>query len=1125
MARRFSLMLKLLTLVIVLTVVTAIAVSYVATEYVFDLGTYALESNSALGDLAAKDSADALNSLGERMIQQKSKDVAKQVEIYLSTRPEMASEDVKSDPVLREISVQPIGRTGYTAIVDASHFVILTHKHPTSVGKVLTQSTTYPSFWAVIERSAGGKPSWGYYDWVEPDGSTRKKYAYITPIKFTTADGESGLTLWATTYIDEFSAPVAQARQKIAAETRKTNVYLKAGRARLLHQFLVITAVMLSFVIVCSIGFSRTITRPVIRLKRIAENLNQGNLDTPVDVKTSDEIGDLARSFDGMRLSLSSFYEDLERKVRDRTEQIRESERRLASIIDFLPDATLVVDAQGKVVAWNKAMEEMTGKKAAEMLGKGDYEYAVPFYAERRPALIDMVTVPNEVLEAKYRDIRRLGDVLAGETFAPVLRGGGRWVSARASALRDSKGQVVGAIESVRDITERKQMQEALQQAKEVAERAAHARSEFVANMSHEIRTPMNGIMGMLDLALATELGREQREYLQLARSAADSLLVIIDDILDFSKIEAKKLDLERIEFPLAELCDEILPLAGIEASRKGLELVCELDPKVPDVLVGDPVRLKQVLVNLIKNAVKFTEKGHVLLRTEKRGEPEPGVCELHFSVTDTGVGIPADKLSVIFDSFRQADSSMSRRYGGTGLGLTISKSLVEMMGGTIWVESTAGAGSTFHFTVPFRTGTKTGAARRCRLPELRGRRTLVIDDNDVNRRILRGYLESWELAVDEAADGGDGLRKIRAAQSPAPEYDVVLLDCLMPGMSGFDVAAELLGHEGFTKPIIVMLSSMEEKDSRERCRALGVARFLVKPVSPSTLYDAIISVVGLPTSEAGGRAAPEPAAITPAAIPVGARILVAEDNPMNVEVARQLLKRAGIECDVARNGAEALEAVARKRYDVVLMDIQMPGMDGMEATQRIREQEETTGEHVPIVALTAHSMKGDRARFLAGGMDDYLAKPLDAARLYQVIARCARDARARGDAPHAALGGGAAEGAAELFDAGDLLQRMGGDEALVVEVLRMFLDECGKALESLAAAVRSGSAQRVRSAAHYLKSMSANVSARALSRASHEVEQLGAAEDVAGAAGRLAAIGETSRHTITAIRNHLGKS
>jgi PAS domain S-box-containing protein len=719
--------------------------------------------------------------------------------------------------------------------------------------------------------------------------------------------------------------------------------------------------------------------------------------------------------------------------------------------------------------------------------------------------------------------IHRTGETKDFEFEGRRGDGGEMWLSMHARRITDDDGKPLYLDGFFFDLSDRRRMEEALRGAKMLAEESARAKSEFLANMSHEIRTPLNGVMGMLGLALDGTLSDEQREYLDLARSSADSLLEIINDILDFSKIEAKKLEIEEVEFSLHDLCSETLPLAGFEADRKGLELVCEIDPAVPPALVGDPLRLKQTVLNLLKNAVKFTEKGHVLLQVKKEEEPATGRSILHFIVSDTGIGIPPEQQERIFESFTQADSGMTRKYGGTGLGLTISRNLVEMMDGTIWVESQAGRGSTFHFTIPLRHAGKVPAASPVPPPALKGSRVLVVDDHALNRTILRKYLESWGLIAEEAEDGPRCLGEIHRAKEGSRPYDIILLDCMMPGMSGLDVVERLKLEGEAGSSIIIMLTSMDEKGSRERCRQMGISQYLVKPVSPSTLFNAIIEVLGAPEDRGGER----PEAPAPVRIPSfkpDLRILVAEDNPINAKLVLRLLERVGLKARIAENGLKATEAVGASDCDLILMDVQMPEMDGLAATRVIRERERTTGRHVPIIALTAHAIKGDRERFLASGMDDYLAKPLHADQLYRLIGKYAPS---EGPAAPAGLPPPppAPEGtSAPLLDATGLVSRLGGDEALAREALGMFLEEGPRTLGRIDAAARRGDARELREAAHYLKGMAANVSAGAIQEACREAELMAAASDLAGAAPALGRLEGLMRKTNDEIRKYLGK-
>lgn len=792
---------------------------------------------------------------------------------------------------------------------------------------------------------------------------------------------------------------------------------------------------------------------------------------------------------------------------------LRDSEARYYSLVESLPLRTWVKDMEGRFTFANHGLCESFGKTLSELIGKSDYDYA-----------------PFELADKYQRDDRRVRDT--GKVFEDIEEflfsdGSKRYVQVLKAPVFNSQRQIVGTQGMSWDVTERVLAEKATQHAKEAAEAANRAKSVFVANMSHEIRTPMNGIIGMSELLLDTPLNHDQREYVMMVNESADSLLSLINDVLDLSKVEAGRLDLEFVPFDLGEVLGDALKLLALRADKKGLELAWQMQSDVPEEVVGDPARLRQIVINLVGNAIKFTERGEVVLRVQRLPEPEAtregngatavgdsggfsvltperaamagGQVLLQFSIVDTGIGIAEEKQKMVFEAFEQADTSTTRRYGGTGLGLTISTRIVELLGGRIWVESTPGAGTKFHFTARFGVPLPAGAELQpddAPWRELRDLRVLVVDDNATHRQILNELLTNWGIDSAASGDAEAALVMLRDAARGGKAFQLILLDATMPRFDGFWLAGQIEADPTLKTATIMMLTALRRPDEADRCRKIGVHTYLAKPIKPSELLDAMMSAMGPMADGDASTEAPEPAAPQRTL-----HILLAEDSPVNQRVATAMLEKWKHEVTVAANGRQAIAMFRRQPFDLVLMDVQMPEMDGLEATRAIREYENEAGGHVPIVALTAHAMKGDRQRCLSAGMDGYVTKPIRSKELKKMIEEVtsaaasgtlAETANEEESAPNepevieqAVIGsasgngnGSAASGEAEIIDWRKALDSLDGNRQLLGELVTIFKEECPKWRREIEASLAAGDATVLRRAAHTLKGSLAHLAA-----------------------------------------------
>lgn len=724
------------------------------------------------------------------------------------------------------------------------------------------------------------------------------------------------------------------------------------------------------------------------------------------------------------------------------------------TLFENSPVAIVTLDSTENIISCNPAFEELFGYAKQEVIGKN----------------LDRLVTTDEIYNQGETLTKQ---VMAGSRinqFATRVHKNGSPIEVELAGVPiEIDGKNIGALAIYHDITE-------LIEARRAAETADQAKSEFLANMSHEIRTPMNGIIGMIELTQGTTLDAEQTDYLNLARESADTLLTLLNDILDFSKIEAGHLDLEEIEFDLRTTVESVVSTMAERAENKGLEMACLIYHNTPSKLIGDPGRIRQILINLIGNAIKFTERGEIVIRVRAE-EKSKTAANIRFEVSDTGIGIPESRQTAIFDQFTQVDSSTTRKYGGTGLGLSISKQLTSLMGGQIGVHSNYGEGSTFFFTARLTKQENGKKEKKLQVPiDIKGLSVLVIDDHQTNRMILEKTLQNFNLNVELVESGPVGLAKLKEAAKRGTPFELVLLDMQMPEMDGEETLRSIMADENLKNTVTIILTSMGQRGDAKRLQELGCAGYLVKPIKQKQLYDSIVSIFSNHHREEKHKRLLVTQHTLAEEKRKYAKILLAEDNPINQKLAVLMLQKAGYSVDVVNNGYEAIQALQKSIYTLVLMDLQMPEFDGLEATRIIRKSE-TAEEHIPIIALTAHAMKGDRERCLEAGMDDYLSKPLNQKELMIVLDKWVSQSGVIEDASHSEditrnkniLG---------PINLNIAMERFGDDMPFFIEMLSDYVLQAHELLLTMRSAYQHNDAAVLSKTAHNLKGVSATFEA-----------------------------------------------
>jgi signal transduction histidine kinase/CheY-like chemotaxis protein len=893
--------------------------------------------------------------------------------------------------------------------------------------------------------------------------------------------------------------------------------------------------VSLLFTSLVSTRLLRIVSDPILEVSEVAGRVSrEEDYSLRALAHSNDEVGILVRAFNQMLeriqqrdLALKHANEDLETRVQQRTaalqqeilerKQVEDELRRKTAFLEAQTNATvdgiLVVSPDNKRLLHNQQLVKQWSVPHEIIADQDDqplFNYVLNLTKDPEQ-FKERVRYLNEHPNEVSRDELEFKNGLVLDRYsAPVL---------------GEEGQYYGRVWTFRDITQRKQTEAALLRAKIAAEAANQAKSEFLANMSHEIRTPLNAVIGMTELALDSKPDPVQREYLETIKYSADTLLTVINDVLDFSKIEAGKLDLDAFDFNLRDALEETLKPLAMRADEKRIELLCEIASDVPEMVQGDSSRLRQVVLNLLGNAIKFTHQGEVALKVEVEAHEHDHEL-IRFTVRDTGIGIPPEKRESIFEPFTQADTSTTRKYGGTGLGLTISARLVSMMGGKIWFESEVGKGTQFHFTTRLKALPR-HEQLEVAIPAaiLRGMSVLIVDDNATNRRILREMLARWEMCSHEADSGAQALVQLISAQAAGNPYRLILTDMHMPNMDGFTLVEQLRQIPGLSTLAIMMLTSAGHLGDAERCKKLGITSYLVKPVRKWELLNSILKVVGQtdsvrPTAES----AHEIGLPTSTAF----HILLAEDNRVNQTVATRILEKMGHSVVLANNGKEAISTLATQKFDLVLMDLQMPEMDGLSATRSIREQEKQTHSHVPIIAMTAHALKGDRERCLEGGMDGYVSKPINVKELRDAMAAVVQGESGSGLAKvEPAL---APKENVIAWNVPETLERLGGDVSLLGEVVQIFLVETPRKLSQLREAIAEPAPATVERTAHSLKGELGYLGITGASQRARELEEMGRKNDLQTAPAVFAALeaelvqvlASMRKQSCTSVEKHL---